>query len=141
MEWKKGSYRLSDDKSELDLYYIVPALQQSYWAAGRTKEVVEESIRNSVCFGLFTDNRQVGFARVVTDKCTFAWICDVIVHPDHRSIGLGKWMMECLDEHPDVKNATQQMLRTRDAHGLYEQFGYAVCDAMVRRPGGEPDRF
>ena len=89
MEWKKGSYRLSDDKTELDLYYIVPALQQSYWAAGRPKEVVEESIRNSVCFGLFTDNRQVGFARVVTDKCTFAWICDVIVHPDHRSIGLG----------------------------------------------------
>ena len=141
MEWKKGSYRLSDDKSELDLYYIVPALQQSYWAAGRTKEVVEESIRNSVCFGLYTDNRQVGFARVVTDKCTFAWICDVIVDEDQRGTGLGKWLMECVEEHPDVKDVAQQLLRTRDAHGLYEQFGYVVCDAMAKRPKGEPDLF
>lgn len=141
MEWTKGAYRLSDDKTELDLYYIVPALQQTYWASGRPKDVIEKSIENSLCFGLYKDDRQVGFARVVTDACTFAWVCDVIVHPDHRSIGLGKWMMACLDEHPDVGAVPQQLLRTKDAHGLYEQFGYTICDAMVRRPGGEPDKF
>ena len=70
---------------------------------------------------------------MVTDKCTFAWICDNMVHEDYRGIGLGKWLMDCLSEHPDVAGVTQQLLRTRDAHGLYEQYGYAVCDAMVKK--------
>ena len=109
MEWTRGAYRLTDDKAELDLYYIVPALQQTYWASGRPKDVIEKSLENSLCFGLFHGERQVGFARVVTDRSTFAWICDVIVHSDHRSIGLGKWMMECLDSHPDVAAAPQHI--------------------------------
>ena len=133
MEWRKGNYRVTDEKTELDLFYIVPALQQSYWAIGRAQDVVEESIDNSLCFGLYSQDRQIGFARVVTDRCTFAWVCDVMVHPDFRGIGLGKWLMECLEEHPWVKNASQKLLRTRDAHGLYERYGYAVCDAMVKK--------
>ena len=141
MEWTKGSYRISDDKTELDLYFIVPALQQTYWAGTRSREVIELCILNSLCFGLYADSRQIGFARVVTDKCTFAWVCDVIVHEDHRGIGLGKWLMECLEAHPDVVDVTQQLLRTRDAHGLYEHFGYVVCDAMVRHRKGEQDLF
>lgn len=133
MEWTRDQYRISDDKSELDIFYIEPALQESYWAQGRPREVIEASIRNSLTLGLYTDGRQIGFARAVTDKCTFAWICDVMVHPDFRGIGLGKWLMDCLTEHPDVKDVSQQLLRTRDAHGLYEQYGYSVCDAMVKK--------
>jgi len=137
MEWTRDSYRISDDKTELDLFYIVPALQESYWAAGRTRETVEESIANSVCLGLYTEGRQIGFARAVTDKCTFAWVCDVMVHPDYRGIRLGHWLTECLSAHPDLERCRQHLLRTRDAHGLYEQFGYTVCEAMVRRGGSE----
>ena len=133
MEWTKGAYRISDDKSELDLFYLVPALQESYWAAGRPQAVVEESIANSVCLGLYMENRQIGFARAVTDKCTFAWVCDVMVHPDYRGVGLGKFLMDCLSAHPDVVRCSQHLLRTDDAHGLYEQYGYTVCDAMVKR--------
>jgi len=133
MEWTKGNYRISDDKSELDIYYILPALQDSYWADGRSQEVVEESIANSTCLGLYSGQRQIGFARAVSDRCTIAWICDVIVHPEFRRSGLGKWLSECLMEHPDVARCTQQLLRTRDAHGLYEQFGFQVVEAMNRR--------
>ncbi len=133
MEWKKDSYRINDNKSELDIFYVESALQQSYWANGRPRDVIEESIRNSLTLGLYMDGRQIGFARAVTDKCTFAWICDIMVHADYRGIGLGKWLMDCLSAHPDVANVSLELLRTRDAHGLYEQYGYAVCDAMVKR--------
>ncbi len=132
MEWTKGAYTANDDKSQLDLFYIVPALQQSYWAIDRPKEIVEQSIRNSVTLGVYTEGRQIGFARAVTDKCTFAWICDIMVHPDYRGVGLGKFIVECLSEHPEVKKCQQHFLRTDDAHGLYEQFGYSVCEAMVK---------
>lgn len=137
MEWIKGEYRISDDRSELDLFYIVSALQESYWAFGREQSVIEESIRNSVCLGLYVEGRQIGFARAVTDKCTFAWICDVMVHADYRGADLGKWLTEVLSEHPDLRNCRQHLLRTRDAHGLYEQFGYTVCEAMVRKRDSE----
>jgi len=133
MEWTRDPYIITDDKDQLDLYYVVPALQESYWAAGRPKSVVEESIANSVCLGLYTEGRQVGFARAVTDSCTFAWICDVMVHPDYRGVGLGKWLTDCLSHHPDVKNCNQLLLRTSNAHGLYEQFGFSVCEAMTKR--------
>ncbi len=132
MEWTKGPYTANDDKSQLDLFYIVPALQQSYWAVDRSKEVIEESIRNSVTIGLYTEGRQVGFARAVTDQCTFAWICDIMVHPDYRSVGLGKFIVECLSRHPEVAACQQHLLRTDDEHGLYEQLEYSVCEAMVR---------
>ncbi len=133
MEWKKDNYRASDDKSELDIFYVESALQESYWANGRPRDIIEQSIRNSLTIGLYIEGRQIGFARAVTDKCTFAWICDVMVHADYRGIGLGKWLMDCLSAHPDVADVSLELLRTRDAHGLYEQYGYAVCDAMVKR--------
>lgn len=133
MEWTRGSYRISDNNEELDLYYIVPALQETYWAASRSPETIEKSIANSLCFGLFSERRQIGFARVVTDGTTFAWICDVVVHPEFRGAGLGKWLNDCLMQHPAVAPVTQMLLRTRDAHGLYEQFGFRVVEAMVYR--------
>jgi GNAT superfamily N-acetyltransferase len=133
MEWTKGNYRISDDKDELDLFFVVPSLQESYWAAGRPKEIIEESIASSVCLGIYTGQRQVGFARAVTDHCTFAWICDVVVHPEFRGAGLGKWVTACLLEHPAIARCTQLLLRTRDAHGLYEQFGFQAVEAMNRK--------
>lgn len=133
MEWTKETYRISDNPDELDLFYIESALQQSYWATGRPRDVIETSIANSLCLGLYIEDRQIGFARVVTDTCTFAWICDVLIHPDYQRSGLGKWLTECLLQHPDLINVKQLLLRTRDAHGLYEQFGFEVCEAMVRR--------
>lgn len=133
MEWTRGEYRISDDKDELDLYFIVPALQETYWAASRSQEVIEASIAGSLCFGLYRDRRQIGFARVVTDAATFAWICDVVIHPEFRGAGLGKWLNACLLEHPTVAAVGQIVLRTRDAHGLYEQFGFRVVEAMVYR--------
>ena len=137
MEWTKDPYRISDDKTELDIFYIVSALQESYWAVGREQSVVEKSIANSVCIGLYTGGRQIGFARAVTDKSTFAWICDVMVHEKYRGAGLGKWLTECLGEHPDLRDCREHLLRTRDAHGLYERFGYTVCEAMVRKPNAD----
>ncbi len=132
MEWTKGPYTANDDKDQLDMFYIVPALQQSYWAADRAQKDIEQSIENSVTIGLFSEGRQIGFARAVTDKCTFAWICDIMIHPDYRGVGLGKFIVECLGAHPDVADCQCHLLRTDDAHGLYEQFGYSVCEAMVR---------
>ena len=133
MEWTRKGYLVSDDKTKLDMFYIAAALQQSYWAADRPQEIIEQSIRNSLTLGLYKEGRQIGFARAVTDKCTFAWLCDIMVHSDYRGIGLGKWLMDCLSAHPDVANVSLELLRTRDAHGLYEQYGFTVCDAMVKR--------
>jgi GNAT superfamily N-acetyltransferase len=115
------------------MFYIMADLKESYWAPDRTKETMVEAMAGSVCLGLYCDDRQIGFARAVTDKCTFAWVCDVMVHRDYRGVGLGKFLMDCLHEHPEVARCRQLLLRTDDAHGLYEQFGYSICEAMARR--------
>ncbi|MFD2614192.1 GNAT family N-acetyltransferase [Paenibacillus gansuensis] len=133
MEWKKGMYKISDASDALDLDFICRELSKSYWAGERVRSSIVESIRNSLCFGLYDAlGKQVGFARVVTDKVVFSWICDVIIHEDYRGRGLGKWLMSCVLEHPDVKN-TKQRLATRDAHGLYEKFGFQTDEMMTRR--------
>ena len=134
MEWTKGEFRLTDDRQCVDLRAVLDLLSQSYWAADRSPEMVAESIQHSICFALLHQKRQIGFVRVVTDYATFAWICDVIVHPAHRGRGLGKWMMECLLEHPVLKNISL-VLRTKDAHGLYERFGFERT-GYLRRPAG-----
>ncbi|NGQ96739.1 GNAT family N-acetyltransferase [Brevibacillus sp. SYP-B805] len=133
MEWKHADfpYRISDDKELLVLDTIYELLQTSYWARHRSKETVAKSLENSLCFGVYEGDEQVAFMRVVTDYATFSWICDVIVHPDHRGKGLGKWMMQFLIEHPAVRH-TNMMLGTRDAHGLYEQYGFERQELMRR---------
>jgi GNAT superfamily N-acetyltransferase len=134
MEWNHESlpYRISDHKDLLDPNRVYTLLQSSYWAADRTKEKVEQSIENSLCFGIYDESGQVGFARIVTDYATISWICDVIIHPDHRGHGLGKWLMQFLTEHSAVRS-TSMILATRDAHGLYEQYGFEIKE-MMRRP-------
>ncbi|MFC7442508.1 GNAT family N-acetyltransferase [Laceyella putida] len=135
MEWQHKClpYRISDCKDLLELDAIHALLQSSYWAADRTRDRIEKSIENSLCFGVYNESEQVGFMRVVTDYATFSWICDVIIHPDHRGIGLGKWLMQILVEHEAVRH-TLMILGTRDAHGLYEQYGFERREMMSRRP-------
>ncbi|MGN7454429.1 GNAT family N-acetyltransferase [Paenibacillus pasadenensis] len=135
MEWIPGDlpYRMSDRTEELQPDVVVGLLQGSYWAADRSKETILDSWRDSLCFGVYgEDGVQVAFMRVVTDGATFAWLCDVIVVPEHRGKGLGKWMMSVLIGHPRLRG-TAIHLGTRDAHGLYEQYGFERRETMVRR--------
>src|SRR4051794_19210588 len=101
-EWQRDDYTLTDDKSRLDLDTVCALLHATYWATSRPREIIAKSIEHSVCFALLHVGQQVGFARAVTDRATFAWICDVIVAPEHQGRGLGKWMMECVLAHPDL---------------------------------------
>lgn len=124
VEFKQGNYLVSTDRRKLDIPLIHGYLSLgAYWASGRTLATVRRSIRNSLCFGLFEGGRQVGFARVVTDYATFAWLCDVFVLESHRSRGLGKWLIRCVVQHPALATIRLMLLATRDAHGLYERYG------------------
>ena len=134
MDWTHGEYQLSDDKHRLDLEAIHRLLSETYWAADRPLNVMEKAIENSLCVGLYHGGRLVGFARAVTDYATFTWVCDVIVHSEHRGNGLGKWMVERLIEHPLLQTRSQ-VLATRDAHALYERFGFKPAEYLKRMPG------
>ncbi|WP_047152098.1 GNAT family N-acetyltransferase [Aneurinibacillus tyrosinisolvens] len=133
MEWMKDGYLISDDKKLLDIEAIVTLLSKSYWASDRPQEVIERSIDNSISFGVYYNQEQVAFARAVTDKVVFTWVMDVIVREDFRSQGIGKKLIECLLEHPDIKE-TKVSLATKDAHTLYEKFGFERQECMRRGP-------
>jgi len=120
-----GLYKITTDNSKLDVNLIHRFLsQESYWATGIPKNVVEKSISNSLCFGLFYKNKQIGFARLVTDKATFAYLADVFVVKECRGKGLSKWLMLTIQLHPELQNLRRWILTTKDAHGLYEQLGW-----------------
>ena len=123
--WERGDYLISTARSRFDVELIHDFLSRtSYWASGRTLEVVQRSIEHSLAFGLYKENNQVGFARVVTDYATFAWIADVFVLPEHRGRGLSKWLMEVILGHPRLQGFRRWVLATRDAHALYARFGF-----------------
>ncbi len=123
-EWRRGEYLISTDQERLDLATIHGFLTTSYWAAGVPIEIVKRSIEHSLNFGLFQDDRQVGFARVITDYATFAYLADVFVLEPFRGQGLSKWLMQVIIAHPELQGLRRWMLFTRDAHGLYKQVGY-----------------
>ena len=123
-EWRRGAYLMTTDKARLDLAVVHSFLKTSYWAAGISADVVERSVENSLTFGLFADGEQVGFARVVTDYATFAYLADVFVLEPHRGQGLGRWMMEVMFSHPELQGLRRWMLATRDAHELYRKYGF-----------------
>jgi GNAT superfamily N-acetyltransferase len=127
------SWFISTDPELIQAEAVHRLLQGSYWADHRTLEIVRESIANSVCFGVYleADRRQIGFARVVTDKVTFSWICDVIVDDTYRGRGIGKALMAAVMGHPYVRS-TSNFLGTRDAHGLYEKYGFVRRELMRR---------
>jgi GNAT superfamily N-acetyltransferase len=121
---RRDRYTISTDRSKLDIATIHEFLShRSYWAEGRPLDVVEDAIANSLCFGVYEDEEQAGFARVVTDFATFAWLCDVFVLENHRGRGLGKWLVETITTHPDLSNLRLFVLATRDAHELYHRYG------------------
>ncbi|UMG93952.1 GNAT family N-acetyltransferase [Nocardioides sp. TF02-7] len=124
---------MSTDPADLDIDTVHANLTRSYWAAGITRDVVERSIRGSLCFGLYDDTgRQVGFARVVTDRATFAYLADVFVVEELRGRGLGAWLVEVVAAHPAVAGVRRFLLATEDAHGLYARFGFTPLDAPER---------
>ncbi|MCG9661666.1 GNAT family N-acetyltransferase [Vibrio mediterranei] len=119
------SYFISSDKRLLDIPLIHRELANSYWAKGIPLDVVEKSIEHSLCFGVYTaSNEQVGFARMITDRATFAYLSDVFVVEKAKGEGLGKQLIKAIDEHPELQGLRRIMLATSDAHGLYRQFGY-----------------
>lgn len=134
VEHKRGEFTVSTDPARLDLDVIYRFLTGSYWAKGIPREVVARSIEHALCFGIYDgEGAQVGMARVITDFATVAYIGDVFVLESHRGRGLGKFLMECIMQHPALQNFRRWILTTRDAHGLYSQFGF--------KPVKSPERY
>src|SRR5918997_1815159 len=129
-EWRQGEYTISDDPARLDLDLVHGFLSgESYWARGRSRERVERSIENSLPFGVYrADGRQVGFARVVTDRATFAWLADVFVLPEERGRGLSKWLVECPPAPPEWQGLRRWLLATRAAQELSRRYGFTEPD-------------
>jgi ribosomal protein S18 acetylase RimI-like enzyme len=123
---EKGAYEISTDPGLIDFEAVHSYLRRSYWAEGIPKEILRKAIESSLCFSLFDSRCQIGFARVVTDRATFAYLCDVYILEEYRGRGLGKWLIEELLSHPDLQGLRRFVLITRNAHGLYERFGFAI---------------
>ncbi len=124
IEVKKGNLTLSTDPNRLDIDAICNFLAQAYWADTRSRKTIEHSLENSLVFAVYNGNRQVAMARVVTDFATFAWVCDVFVHPDYRGRGISKWLMREILAHPDLQGMRRWLLASTTARGLYSQFGF-----------------
>ena len=120
----KSKISISTDKEQLNIKFIHAFLTESYWAKGRTIQEVQMTIDNCLCFGIYDGSQQVGFARILTDGVVFAYLMDVFIDPAFRGQGLSKLMMQFIMEHPALKNIKKWLLKTRDAHGLYKQFGF-----------------
>jgi GNAT superfamily N-acetyltransferase len=115
---------ISTDPARLDLDAITDMLSRAYWAQGRTREVIARYVEHSLVFGVYDSGKQIGLARIVSDYTTFAWLCDVFIHEDYRGRGIGKWLMETILSHPELQGLRRFLLATRDAHGLYAQYGF-----------------
>lgn len=123
-EYKKDNYLISTDKSVLDTAVIRGYLSRSYWAENIPVEIVKKSIEHSLCFGVYNENKQIGFARVITDYATFGYLADVFILEEERGKGLSKWLMECILKHQQLQGLRSFSLMTRDAHSLYAQYGF-----------------
>ena len=126
-EWTQGEYTISTDRNRLDVetvqYYLA---EEAYWAKGRPLSITRKVIEHSLCFGVYQNAKQVGFARIITDYATHAYLCDVFILPAHQGKGLGKWLMQCILGCPEMEDVYKWALHTRDAHGLYAQFGFVT---------------
>ena len=137
-EWRRDDYTISTDPARIDLQAVHAFLTTSYWARGIPIDVMRRAVEQSVCFGIRHDatGTQVGFGRVVTDRATFGYLADVFVIESHRGRGLARFLMECVDAHPELQGFRRWVLLTRDAHGLYHRFGYtpiANADRYLER--------
>jgi len=131
-EWRRDGFVISTDPARLDLDVVHGFLTGSYWAEGIPREVVRRSIEHSLCFGLYQDHRQIGFARVITDRATFAYLGDVFVLEAFRGHGLARWLLEVIQSHPELQGLRRWVLLTRDAHALYRQVGWSSLAAPDR---------
>src|SRR5277367_1313379 len=131
-EYRQGEFAISTDRARLDLDVIHSFLTESYWAKGIPRETVARSIENSLCVGVYADGKQVGFARVISDFATYAYLGDVFILEEYRGRGLGKWLMECIMQHPKLQGLRRWTLLTRDAHRLYAGFGFTPLMAPER---------
>jgi len=132
IEWTRGRFTISTDSRRLDRERIHDFLIDSYWAPGIPRETVDRSIDHALCFGVYEGQALIGFARVVTDRATFAYLADVFVLESHRGRGLAVWLMEAIRAHPDLQGLRRWILMTRDAHGLYEKFGFRTMENPSR---------
>lgn len=131
IEWTRDNYCVTCDPARLDRTVIAEFLSSSYWARGIATATVHKSLERSLCFGLLERDRQIGFARVISDYATFAYLGDVFVLPEYRGFGLAKWLMQCVVSHPELQDLRRWMLGTKDAHGLYAKFGFTP----LKNPG------
>ena len=136
-EWRRGEYLISTDKSRLDLTLIHNFLKTSYWAAGIPLEVVRRSMEHSLSFGLYKEDQQIGYARVITDYATFAYLGDVFILEPFRGQGLSKWLMEVIVTYPELQGFRRWILLTKDAHGLYKKVDFTE----VKTPERYMERF
>ena len=123
MENRYGEFIISDDKEKLKFQRIKEMLSATYWAQNRTEEVISKTIDHSICFGIYKNELQIGFARCVTDYAIMYWVGDVVIDNNYRGLGLGKALIEAITKHDDLKTL-RGILETRDAHGLYSQYGF-----------------
>jgi GNAT superfamily N-acetyltransferase len=134
---QRGSYEISDDRSRIDVVAVHQFLSTCYWSLGIPISVVQRAIEGSLCFGVYQGESQVGFARVISDRATFAYLCDVYVQEQHRGNGLGQWLIETIIAHPDLQGLRRFALVTRDAQGLYAKHGFQP----LARPEGHMEIF
>jgi GNAT superfamily N-acetyltransferase len=151
LSWSNGEYEVSTDPARIDVDLVHDFLAGSYWAKGIPRETVRRSIEGALCFGVYQDRQQVGFARTITDRATFCYLGDVFIVEAHRARGLSKWLLQCILGHPDLQGLRRWILATKDAHGLYEQLGYRTLanpdrwmeihdPAVYQRGGGRDPR-
>lgn len=138
MEWRRNGFILTDERGRVNLDTVARLLAGTHWGYRRPRPVVERLIENSLCFSLFRNTEQVGFARVVTDHSVFSWLSDLVISPELRGQGLGRWLLQCILDHPAI-SGTQFVLQTRDTHRLYESLGFQQSDKLLTRPGTIPD--
>jgi GNAT superfamily N-acetyltransferase len=134
VEWARDEFVISDDRSRVQVEGVADLLAKTFWGHRRPREVVEKLIQTSMCFSLFHQLEQIGFARVVTDSAVFSWLSDVVIKDSYRGKDLGEWLVSCILDHPQIAG-TQFVLQTTDASGLYERFGFqASGKLMTRKP-------
>jgi GNAT superfamily N-acetyltransferase len=132
MNFIKDRFNISTEKEKMDIDLIHSFLTRSYWAEGISKEIVSRSIEGALCFGVFENEKQIGFARMITDRATFSYLADVFIIEEYRGLGLSKWLMEVIFSHPDLQGLRRMMLATRDAHDLYKKFGFTLLNNVDR---------
>ena len=139
MNWSKDNYTLTDEPAGFDFEITCALLHSTYWAADRSCQTIARSLQHSLNFGLFHGPEQVGFARVVTDRATVAYLCDVVIADEHRGRGIGRWMIQCILDHPELQHCRIDLF-TKDAQEFYRPFGFGPhpYTNMVRYPPGDP---